>query len=150
MQSWVFVQVFHLYDVEFWLVLSVESVGLPFDVMWGDCGEVRCCGLSMGWNSGDGWIPSGVVLVMLESAKDRVLGVDTPGQQVPPRVRYGTTCLLIRNTIGCVSCLVEWGWHHTLWSYFILCDLHEQHGVGRDICAGNLSTASGDRLFGKP
>jgi hypothetical protein len=29
-------------------------------------------------------------LVMLESAKDRVLGVDTPGQHVPPRVRYGT------------------------------------------------------------
>jgi hypothetical protein len=35
-------------------------------------------------------------LVMLESAKDQILGVDTPGQQVPPRVRYGTTCLLIR------------------------------------------------------
>jgi hypothetical protein len=24
--------------------------------------------------------------VMLKSAKDRVIGVDTPGQQVPPRV----------------------------------------------------------------
>jgi hypothetical protein len=31
-------------------------------------------------------------LVMLESAKDRVLGVDTSGQQVPPHVWYGTTC----------------------------------------------------------
>jgi hypothetical protein len=31
-------------------------------------------------------------LVMLESAKDRVLGVDTLGQYVPPRVRYGTAC----------------------------------------------------------
>jgi hypothetical protein len=31
-------------------------------------------------------------LVMLESAKDRILGVDTPGQHVPPRVRYGTAC----------------------------------------------------------
>jgi hypothetical protein len=31
-------------------------------------------------------------LVMLESAKDRVLGVDTLGQHVPPRVRYGTAC----------------------------------------------------------
>jgi hypothetical protein len=31
-------------------------------------------------------------LVMLESAKDRVLGVDTPGQHVLPRVRYGTAC----------------------------------------------------------
>jgi hypothetical protein len=29
--------------------------------------------------------------VMLEFAKDRVIGVDTPGQQVPPRVRYVTT-----------------------------------------------------------
>jgi hypothetical protein len=29
--------------------------------------------------------------VMLESAKDRVLGVDILGQQVLPRVRYGTT-----------------------------------------------------------
>jgi hypothetical protein len=40
--------------------------------------------------------------VMLESAKDRVIGVDTPGQQVPPRVRYGTTCLLIRDAVGSV------------------------------------------------
>jgi hypothetical protein len=30
--------------------------------------------------------------VMLESTKDRVIGVDTLGQQVPPRVRYGMTC----------------------------------------------------------
>jgi hypothetical protein len=48
--------------------------------------------------------------VMLESAKDRILGVDTPGQHVPPRVRYGTTCLRIRYVIGRVSCSVEWGW----------------------------------------
>jgi hypothetical protein len=46
---------------------------------------------------------------MLESAKDRILGVDTPGQQVPPRVRYGMTCLLIRDVVGCESCLVVWG-----------------------------------------
>jgi hypothetical protein len=49
-------------------------------------------------------------LVMLESAKDRILGVDTLEQQVPPRVRYGTACLLIRYVVGCVSCSVEWGW----------------------------------------
>jgi hypothetical protein len=48
-------------------------------------------------------------LVMLESSKDRVLGVDTPGQQVPPHVQYGTTCLLIRNVVGCESCSVVWG-----------------------------------------
>jgi hypothetical protein len=45
--------------------------------------------------------------VMLESAKDRVIGVDTPGQQVSPRVRYGTTCLLIRDVVGSVPCLDE-------------------------------------------
>jgi hypothetical protein len=28
-------------------------------------------------------------IVMLESAEDRILGVDTPGQHVPPRVQYG-------------------------------------------------------------
>jgi hypothetical protein len=49
-------------------------------------------------------------LVMLESAKDRILGVDPPGQHVPPRVQYGTPCLLIRYAIDCVSCSVEWGW----------------------------------------
>jgi hypothetical protein len=48
-------------------------------------------------------------LVILESAKDRVLGVDTPGQQVPPRVRYETACLLIRDVVHCESCSVVWG-----------------------------------------
>jgi hypothetical protein len=47
-------------------------------------------------------------LVMLESAKDRVIGVDTPGQQLPPRVRYGTACLLIRDAVGNVPCSNEW------------------------------------------
>jgi hypothetical protein len=45
---------------------------------------------------------------MLESAKDRVIGVDTPGQQVPPRVRYGTSCLLIRDTVRSVPYSDEW------------------------------------------
>jgi hypothetical protein len=44
---------------------------------------------------------------MLESAKDRVIGVDTLGQQVPPRVRYETACLLIRDVVGSVSCSDE-------------------------------------------
>jgi hypothetical protein len=47
-------------------------------------------------------------LVMLESANDRILEVDTPGQHVQSCVWYGTACLLIRHAIGCVSCLVEW------------------------------------------
>jgi hypothetical protein len=47
--------------------------------------------------------------VVLEFAKDRILGVDTPGQHVPPRVQYEMTYLLISDAIGCVSCSVEWG-----------------------------------------
>jgi hypothetical protein len=46
--------------------------------------------------------------VMLKSAKDRVIGVDTPGQQVSPHVRYRTACLLIRDAVGSVPCLNEW------------------------------------------
>jgi hypothetical protein len=46
--------------------------------------------------------------VMLEFVKNRVLGVGTPGQQVPPRVRYGTACLLIRDAVGSVPCSDEW------------------------------------------
>jgi hypothetical protein len=45
---------------------------------------------------------------MLESAKDRVIGVDTLGQQVSSRVWYATTCLLIRDAVGSMSCSVEW------------------------------------------
>jgi hypothetical protein len=46
-------------------------------------------------------------LVMLESPKGRVRGVDTPGQRVPPRVWYGTACLLIRDAVGSVCCSDE-------------------------------------------
>jgi hypothetical protein len=41
-----------------------------------------------------------MLVFMLKSAKDRVIGVDTPRQQVPPRVWYGTACLLIRDAMG--------------------------------------------------
>jgi hypothetical protein len=46
--------------------------------------------------------------MLLESVKDQILGVDTPGQHMPPRVRYRAACLLIMNTIVCVSCSEEW------------------------------------------
>jgi hypothetical protein len=49
-----------------------------------------------------------VWFVLFKSAKDRVIGVDTPGQQVLPLVRYGTTCLLIREAVGSVPCSDEW------------------------------------------
>jgi hypothetical protein len=45
--------------------------------------------------------------VMLESAKDWVIGVDTPRQQVSSCVRYRMACLLIRDAAGSVSCSDE-------------------------------------------
>jgi hypothetical protein len=39
---------------------------------------------------------------LLESAKDRFLGVDPLGQHIPPHVWYGMTCLLIRELWVCV------------------------------------------------
>jgi hypothetical protein len=53
-------------------------------------------------------------LVMLESTKDRVLGVDIPGQQVSPHVRYATVCLLIRDVVRFESCSVVWGKTHNV------------------------------------
>jgi hypothetical protein len=46
--------------------------------------------------------------VMLESAKDRVLGVDTSVQHVPPDIWYGMSCLLIRDAVESVPCSDEW------------------------------------------
>jgi ABC-type dipeptide/oligopeptide/nickel transport system permease subunit len=47
-------------------------------------------------------------IVMLESGKDRILGVETLGQEVMPRIWYGMTCLLIRGVVGSVPCSDEW------------------------------------------
>jgi hypothetical protein len=47
-------------------------------------------------------------LVLLESAKDQFLGVDTSEQPVSPRVRYETTCLLIRDAFRSVSSSIVW------------------------------------------
>jgi hypothetical protein len=52
------VQVFASLWCWVWLVLSV---GLPSIMIWGDHGEDQCCGLSKGWNGGDGWILLGDV-----------------------------------------------------------------------------------------
>jgi hypothetical protein len=83
--------------------------------------------------------------VMLESARYRVIGVDTSGQQVSPCVRYGTACLLIRYAIGCVSWSVEWRWLLSLSLVFVtFCVNCLNHMVQKGpLCAGNLSTASG-------
>jgi hypothetical protein len=79
--------------------------------------------------------------MVLESAKDRILGGDTTGQHVPPHVWYEMTCLLIRNTIGCMSCSVEWG----LTSYFVTYIVIRLNHMVQEgtFFLGNLSTASG-------
>jgi hypothetical protein len=77
-------------------------------MMWGDRGEIRCCDLSKVWNGGEGCDLHSLWLVMLEFAKDWVLGVDTLRQQVSPRIRYGTACLLIRDAVGSVPYSDEW------------------------------------------
>jgi hypothetical protein len=69
-----------------------EVTVVRFDaVVWARFGMVETVG-----------IREVIWLVMLEFAKDRVIGVDTPGQQVSLRVWYGTTCLLIREVMGSV------------------------------------------------
>jgi hypothetical protein len=68
--------------------------------------EVRCYGLSKVWNGGEGYAIQSMWLVLLESTKDWFFGVDTPEQPVPTRVRYRTTCLLIRDDISSESCSV--------------------------------------------
>jgi hypothetical protein len=76
--------------------------------------------------------------VVLKSSKDIILGVDPSGQHVPPRVRYGMTCLLIRNVIGCVSCLVEWGLASFFMLYFVTYFVkHLNHTVQEGSLIGN-------------
>jgi hypothetical protein len=47
-------------------------------------------------------------IVVLKSAKDWVLGVNTSGQQALPHVWYRMACLLIRGTVGSVPYSDEW------------------------------------------
>jgi hypothetical protein len=115
MQSWVSYKSFHLYDVEFGLCYCWEF----FHPSWWEVTMVRidvvvwaCIGLveTVGFRQV-------MWFVMLKFAKDRVLGVDTLGQQVPPRVQYGMTCLLIRAVVGCESCSAVWGkMQDVIWS----------------------------------
>jgi hypothetical protein len=123
-------QVFHLYDVEYELCLRVRDVVFHPSrcdlTVWG----------SMLWF--EQWLEwwRWVIAswhVVLESAKDWILGVDTLGQNVSLYVWNGATCLLIRNTIGCVSFLEEW---ELAWCTPIPLS-------AREACGGNLSTTSG-------
>jgi hypothetical protein len=73
-----------------------------------DRGEEWCCGLSKVGMVEMEEIRQVMWIVMPESPMDRVLGVDTTGQQVSPRVRYGIASLLIRGTVEIVPRLDEW------------------------------------------
>jgi hypothetical protein len=59
------------------------SDGLPSVGMWFDHGEDRWCGLSKVGTVETVGFYQVMWFVMLESAKDRILRVDTPGQHVP-------------------------------------------------------------------
>jgi hypothetical protein len=155
MQSWVPISLSILCDVEFGFVFVFVWDGLPSVEMWFDRCEVQCCGLRKDGRVETVGIHQVKWFVMLESAKDWILVVDTLGQHVLPRVRYGTACLLIRYAIGFVSCSIEWGWHHTLWSYFVTYFVHclnhmRQEGTfvretlalqAETVCSGNRSKA---------
>jgi hypothetical protein len=118
--------------------------GLSSIEMWFDHSENRCCDLSKVGMVETVRFHQVMWFFMLESTKDRILGVDTPGQHVPPRVWYGTTCLLVRYAIGCVSCSLEWGWLLSLWSVFVtFCVNCLNHMVQKGpLCAGNHCSAS--------
>jgi hypothetical protein len=149
MQSWESYKSFHPLWYWVWLVSLRGMVSHP-----SRCELTLVRIDAVVWARLEWWIRFGfrqvMWLVMLESAKDRIFGVDPPGQHVAPHVRYGTACLLIRYAIGCVSCSVEWGWLLSVWpifvTFFVNCLNHMvQKGP---LCAGNLNTTSGATLCG--
>jgi hypothetical protein len=127
------------------VILSLACVfvrgGLSSIEMWFDRGEGRCCDLDKVGMVETVGFRQVMWFVMLESAKERILGVDTPGQNVPPYVWYGTAYLLIRYAIGCVSCSVEWGWLHSLWSVFVTFFVNWLNHMVQEgpLCVGNLA-----------
>jgi hypothetical protein len=86
------VQVFPSYTMLSLACVFVRVFGLPSVDMSFDRGEDRCCDLSKVGLMEMVGIHQVMWIVLLESSKDRILGVDTPGQHVPPRVWYGTAC----------------------------------------------------------
>jgi hypothetical protein len=92
-----------------WLALLLRI--LVFHPLWCEVTMVRIDAVVWAWL---GMVETvGFCQVMwfieLKSMKDRVLGVDTLGQQVPPCVLYRTACLLIRDVVGSDSCSMVWG-----------------------------------------
>jgi hypothetical protein len=105
------VQVFPSFVTLSLVCVFVRVFGLPSVEMWLDHGEDRCCGLSKVGLVETVGFRQVMWLVMLKSAKDRVSGVDPPGQHVPPRVRYGMACWLIRKALVSLSCPEVRDWY---------------------------------------
>jgi hypothetical protein len=149
MQSWESYKSFHPLWCWVWLVSLWEMVSHP-----SRCELTLVRIDAVVWARLEWWRWFGFCqvmwLVMLESAKDRILGVDPSGQHVPPHVRYGMTYLLIRYATGSVLCSVEWGWLSSVWPVFVTFFVNWlNHMVQKgSLCAGNLSTASGVTLCG--
>jgi hypothetical protein len=116
------------------------SDGLPSVKMWFDHGEDWCCDLSKVKMMEMIGFCQVMWFLTLESAKERILGVDTMGQHVPPRVRYGMACLLIRYAIGCVSCSVELWWLLFVWPVPVtFCVNYLNHMVQKGHCVRKTS-----------
>jgi hypothetical protein len=97
------VQVFISYMILSLACFFVRVFGLPSVKMWFNRGEDRCCNLSKIGMVETVGIRQVIWIVMLKSAKDWILGVDTPGQHVSPRVRYVTACWLTRKALVSLS-----------------------------------------------
>jgi hypothetical protein len=68
---------------------------------------------------------------------------------VPPRVRYGMTCVLIRYAIGCaVLRLVEIAPILVISLYDILCELSKSHGAkGATVCSVTPTFCKKNKTF---
>jgi hypothetical protein len=97
------VQVFHLIWCWVWLVCLWEC--LVFHPSWCEVTMVRIDAVVWAWVVMLEMVGFCQVMwiILLESAKDRIVGVYTPGQHVPPRVRYGMACWLIRKALMSLS-----------------------------------------------
>jgi hypothetical protein len=106
MLSHTVMSVVHVFSSFVMLSLACVFVrgGLPSVEMWFDHGEGRCCDLSKVGMVETVGFRQVMWIVMLEFSEDRILGVDTPGKHVPPRVRYGSTCWLIRKALVSLFC----------------------------------------------
>jgi hypothetical protein len=98
------IQVFPSYMMLSLACVFVRVFGLPSIEMWFDRGEDRCCDSSNVGIVETVGIRQVKWLVILESAKDRILEVDTPRQHVSSRVQYGRACWLIRKALVSLPC----------------------------------------------